>query len=288
MDTMRKAAVLLLRDIELLAAVIMLGGLGLLALLGPLVWGRDPLAIDIGATLQPPSAQHLMGTDSVGRDVFARFMAGAGISLGVGLAVVMTGSLLGGLIGALAGLIGGWVDAILMRLMDIILAFPPLILAMAVAIALGPSIFSASVGIVITSVPWYARVLRSEVVRIRAMPFVEAAAALGAGRARVIWRHIGPHVLPGLLIQAAASFGYSILTLAALSFVGLGAKIPTPEWGVMITDGFQSALTGSWWIGVFPGLGLLAAVSGANLLADRARDWLDPRGEISIVEGGQA
>jgi peptide/nickel transport system permease protein len=261
----------------------MLGLLALLAIFGPILWPKDPLAIDVGASLQPPSWSHPMGTDSVGRDVFARFLEGARISLVVGTVVVVVGAILGGFAGILAGVTGGWLDGAMMRTMDAILAFPPLILAMAVCVGLGASLKTAALGIMLTTIPYYARLLRSEVLRIRSLPFIEAAYALGAGRRRIMLRHIVPHVVSTLLIQAAAVFGYAILTLAALGFVGLGAQVPTPEWGTMITDGLQYFLTGQWWIGVFPGLGVLLAVTAASLIADRARDILDPRGRYAHV-----
>jgi peptide/nickel transport system permease protein len=170
-----------------------------------------------------------------------------------------------------------------MRIMDAILAFPPLILAMAVTIGLGVGVETAALGIMITSVPFYARLIRSDVLRIRQFLFVEAAAALGATRTRIIARHIAPHTASTLFVQASALFGYAILTLAALGFVGLGAQVPTPEWGTMITDGLSYALTGQWWIGFFPGVGVLAAVTAASIIADRARDILDPRGDFAYV-----
>jgi peptide/nickel transport system permease protein len=170
-----------------------------------------------------------------------------------------------------------------MRIMDAILAFPPLILAMAVTVGLGAGLETAALGIMLTSLPYYARLLRSEVLRIRSLPFIEAAHALGARQTRIMARHIVPHVVSTLLIQAAAVFGYAILTLAALGFVGLGAQVPTPEWGTMITDGLQYFLTGQWWIGVFPGLGVLLAVTAASVIADRTRDILDPRGRYAHV-----
>ncbi|MDX6411165.1 MAG: peptide/nickel transport system permease protein [Gaiellaceae bacterium] len=254
-----------------------------LALFGGLVWPKDPLKIDVGASLQPPSWAHPMGTDGVGRDVFARFNHGAAISLAVGAVVVITGAIFGGAIGIISGATGGRVDALLMRSMDALLAFPPLVLAMAVTIGLGAGLHNAALGIMLTSLPYYARLLRSEVLRIRSLPFIEAAQALGARRGRIMGRHIVPHVVSTLLIQAAAVFGYAILTLAALGFVGLGARVPTPEWGAMITDGLQYFLTGQWWIGVFPGLGVLLAVTAASVIADRARDILDPRGQYANI-----
>jgi peptide/nickel transport system permease protein len=279
----RHALSFLAHDPALAGAVATLGLLVFLALFGPIVWPKDPLAIDVGASLLPPSSAHPMGTDSVGRDVFARFNGGARISLAVGALVVVVGATVGGLIGIVAGAVGGWVDATFMRIMDAILAFPPLILAMAVTVGLGASLEAAALGIMLTSLPYYARLLRAEVLRIRSLPFIEAAHALGARRTRIMGRHIVPHVGSTLLIQAAAVFGYAILTLAALGFVGLGARPPTPEWGAMITDGLQFFLTGQWWIGVFPGLGVLLAVTAASVIADRARDILDPRGRYAHV-----
>jgi peptide/nickel transport system permease protein len=271
----------LLRDPPLLAATLVLVLLAFLALFGRFIWTNGPLTIDVGASLESPSRAHPMGTDGVGRDVFARFNNGAAISLSVGAIVVAVGALFGGAIGVIAGATGGWVDAVLMRVMDAVLAFPPLVLAMAVTIGLGPGLQNAALGIMLTSLPYYARLLRSEVLRIRSLPFIEAAQALGARRGRIIGRHIVPHVVSTLLIQGAAVFGYAVLTLAALGFVGLGARVPTPEWGAMITDGLQYFLTGQWWIGVFPGLGVLLAVTAASIIADRARDILDPRGQYA-------
>jgi len=278
-----RAFVFLARDRALGIAVTALALLVCLGLLGPLFWPNDPLGIDVGSSLLPPSSAHPMGTDSVGRDVFARFNEGARISLTVGSVVVIVGALFGGVIGIVAGATGGWLDGLLMRTMDAILAFPPLILAMAVTVGLGSGLRTAGLGIMLTTIPYYARLLRSEVLRIRSLPFIEAAHALGARRMRIMARHIVPHVVSTLLIQAAAVFGYAILTLAALGFVGLGARVPTPEWGTMITDGLQFFLTGQWWIGVFPGLGVLIAVTAASVIADRARDILDPRGRYAHV-----
>jgi peptide/nickel transport system permease protein len=278
-----RALSLLAHDVALAAAVAALGLLVFLALLGPLIWRKSATAVDVGSSLLPPSRAHPMGTDSIGRDVFARFNEGARISLAVGVAVVVVGAILGGVAGVVAGASPGWVDATLMRIMDAILAFPALILAMAVTVGLGAGLETAALGIMLTSLPYYARLLRSEVLRIRSLPFIEAAHALGARQTRIMARHIVPHLVSTLLIQAAAVFGYAILTLAALGFVGLGAQVPTPEWGTMITDGLQYFLTGQWWIGVFPGLGVLLAVTAASVIADRARDILDPRGRYAHV-----
>ncbi len=274
-------AILLRANPDLAISLAILLTLAVLALFGPLVWPLDPLAISLREALQAPSLAHPMGTDHIGRDVFARFNHGALISLSVGLAVVATGAVAGGAIGLASGLAGGVLDNVLMRLMDAVLAFPPLILAMAVTVGLGGGLETAALGIMLTSVPYYARLIRSDVLRIRQLSFVEAAVTAGAGPIRIILLHIVPHTVSTLLIQAAALFGYSVLALAALGFVGLGTQVPTPEWGVMITEGLQYALTGQWWIGVFPGLGLLAAVAATSILADKARDLLDPRGQYA-------
>ena len=265
------------RDVSLATATGLFVALGQTAVFGPAVWHVDPLLVDLDTVLQPPSPAHPMGTDGNGRDVLARFIDGSRISLVVGVAVVITGLMVGGTIGLVAGVSPGLADGVLMRVIDALAAFPPLILAMAITVGLGVGLDTAALGIMLSSVPYFARLIRSDVIRVRALASVEAAVALGAGRLRVILRHILPHTTSTMLIQSAAVFGYAVLTLAALGFVGLGAQIPEPEWGAMITDGMRYALTGQWWITVFPGLGLLVAVVAANLLADRVRDILDPR-----------
>ena len=265
------------RDVSLATATGLFVALVLTAAFGPVVWHVDPLLVDLDTVLQPPSLAHPMGTDGNGRDVLARFIDGSRISLVVGVAVVITGLMVGGTIGLVAGVSPGLADGVLMRVIDALAAFPPLILAMAITVGLGVGLDTAALGIMLSSVPYFARLIRSDVIRVRALASVEAAVALGASRLRVILRHILPHTTSTMLIQSAAVFGYAVLTLAALGFVGLGAQIPEPEWGAMITDGMRYALTGQWWITVFPGLGLLVAVVAANLLADRVRDILDPR-----------
>jgi len=270
------------RDRAVVLAVSLLSLLVLVAVIGPLIWTKAPNATDLSSVLQAPSAAHPMGTDGSGRDVLARFARGAGISLLSGAAVVLLSGMVGGTLGLLAGMTRGITDTVIMRALDAVLAFPSLILAMTVSIGLGPGVRSAVIGTALTCVPVYARLLRSDVVRIRELPHIEAARALGVPRGKVIRRHVLPHTVPTMLVQSAAVFGSSVLTLAALGFVGLGAQIPTPEWGSMITDGMQYALTGGWWVSTFPGIGLLIAVCGANVLADRMRDILDPRGPLAV------
>lgn len=273
---LRKAAQAL-RDPEMAFGVAILAILVLMALVGPLLWQVDPLKVSVLDSLRSPSLDHPMGTDDVGRDVFARFMWGARVSIGVALAVTLVGTLIGGLLGLLAGLVGGWVDVILSRIMDAILAFPPLILAMAVAIGLGTGMISAMIGVVLAAIPWYFRLLRGEVLRLRNMMYVESARALGASNMRLIRLHILPQTISTVLIQASSVFSFSIITMAALGFVGLGIQPPVPEWGTMITEGLAYALTGQWWLGVFPGLGIFALAVAGNVIADRLRDIYDPK-----------
>jgi peptide/nickel transport system permease protein len=253
----------------------------LFALLAPVLWGPSPTHQDLLASLEGPSTAHPMGTDQLGRDVFARVAEGARISLLVATLITLGGAIIGGAIGLFAGTLGGKADGIAMRMMDTILAFPPLILAMAVTVGLGVGISTAALGIALVSVPWYARLLRSEALRIRSLPFIEAAHAMGSTRGRIVRRHVVPHVLPVLYIQMAAAFGYAVLALAGLSFIGLGAQVPTPEWGAMITEGLQYSLTGQWWIAIFPGVLLLIVVTAASMVSDRMRDLLDPRGQYA-------
>jgi len=267
------------RKLTLPLAVLIL--LVLFAIFVPIVWTHGPNAQNLFGSLQRPSFSHPLGTDQLGRDVLARVADGARISLVVATLVTLAGALAGGLIGLLAGTVGGVGGGVAMRAMDAILAFPSLILAMAVTVGLGIGLDSAAIGVALVSVPWYARLLRSEALRVSSLPFVEAAHALGATRGRIVARHIVPHMLPVLFIQMAAAFGYAVLALAGLSFVGLGAQVPTPEWGAMMTEGLTYSLTGQWWISICPGVALLLTVTAVSMVSDRMRDVLDPRGRYA-------
>jgi len=275
------ARALLAESARVAVPLAVLVALVLFAIFAPILWSHGADTQDLLHSLQSPSFAHPMGTDQLGRDMFARVATGARISLIVATLVTLAGALIGGLIGLLAGTIGGLSDGVVMRLMDAILAFPPLILAMAVTVGLGIGLNTAAIGVALVSVPWYARLLRSEALRIRSLPFIEASYAIGMTRSRVIARHVIPHMLPVLFIQMAAAFGYAVLGLASLSFVGLGAQVPTPEWGALITEGLSYSLTGQWWISIFPGVALLITVTAASMLSDRMRDLLDPRGEYA-------
>ncbi|MHB8243163.1 MAG: ABC transporter permease [Solirubrobacteraceae bacterium] len=271
----------ILADRKLALPLTVIALLVLFAIFAPLLLSSAPDKQDLINSLESPSLSHLLGTDQLGRDVLSRVASGARISLIVATLVTLAGALVGGVIGLLAGTLGGAGDGVVMRVMDAILAFPPLILAMAVTVGLGIGLDTAAVGVSLVSVPWYARLLRSEALRIRSLPFIEAAHAMGATRGRIITRHVIPHMLPVLFIQMAAAFGYAVLALAGLSFVGLGAQVPTPEWGAMITEGLSYSLTGQWWISICPGVALLITVTAVSMLSDRMRDLMDPRGQYA-------
>ncbi len=271
----------ILADRKLAAPLGALALVVLFAIFAPILLSNGPDKQDLINSLEAPSFSHPLGTDQLGRDVLARVASGARISLVVATLVTIAGAIVGGLIGLLAGTLGGPGDGVAMRVMDSILAFPPLILAMAVTVGLGIGLGTAAIGVALVSVPWYARLLRSEALRIRSLPFIEAARAMGATRGRIIYRHIVPHMLPVLFIQMAAAFGYAVVALAGLSFIGLGAQVPTPEWGAMMTDGLSYTLTGQWWVSIFPGVALLITVTAVSMLSDRMRDLMDPRGQYA-------
>lgn len=257
----------------LLLVVIFFG----LALLAPVLSPFAPNAQDIiGAKLAPPSAKHWLGADILGRDMLSRMLYGARISVFVGLAVVAVAGSVGTLVGLFAGYRRGWADEVVMRVTDIFLAFPPLILAMAIAGALGPSLTNALIAVVVVLWPIYARLVRGQVLVLREREFIQAAQTVGVHQRRLLLHHLLPNVLAPLLVQASFDMGSSILIIAGLSFIGFGAQPPTPEWGVMISDG-RSYITTQWWLTAVPAAGILLLVAAFNLLGDGLRDILDPR-----------
>lgn len=234
----------------------------------------DPLDI-AGRRLQAPSLTHLLGTDALGRDVLTRTLYGAQHSLPIALVVVVSAVVIGSLLGAIAGYKGGFVGAAIMRLVDITLSFPPMLLAMAVAASLGPGLWNAAVAMVVVWWPVYARLMRAQVLEIREREHVEAAVAAGAGDFRILTKHILPLSWTPVLISATMDLGQVILLAASLSFIGLGATPPTPEWGAMISDG--ATYFYSWWIAFGPGMAILTVVLGFNFIGDGLRDYFDPR-----------
>lgn len=255
------------------ALVVLLLGVALLA---PLVATHNPLAQDFTIRLQPPSRSHLYGTDQFGRDIFSRVIFGSRIALQIILIVSAISGGVGAMVGWMAGYFGGRLDEFLMRLTDMFLAFPSLILAMAFAAALGPSLPNMILAISLVTWTPYARLARGETLRTKAQDFVEAARAMGAGDARIIFRHVLPMTLSVLIVQLTLRMGTIILTAAGLGFLGLGAQPPTPEWGAMVSDG-RNFLVDQWWMSTLPGSAIAAAVLGFNLLGDGIRDILDPR-----------
>jgi peptide/nickel transport system permease protein len=248
----------------------------LLAILAPAFAPYDPLAQDIPNGLARPSPEHWMGTDKLGRDIFSRMLYGTRISLAAGLGVVVMAGLVGISVGIIAGYRGGWLDEALMRITDIFFAFPSLILAMAIAGALGPSLQNALIAVAVVTWPVYARLVRGQVLVLRDREFVQAARSVGAGHLLILRRHLFPNTLSPLLVQASFEMGTVILAVAGLSFIGFGAQPPTPEWGVMISEG-RNYITTHWWLTFFPAMAMLFAVAGFNLIGDGLRDVLDPR-----------
>jgi peptide/nickel transport system permease protein len=235
-----------------------------------------PNRTNLPQRFRPPSAQHVMGTDNFGRDVFSRVLCGARTSLQVALIVLSVSVLVGFLVGAVAGLAGGITDELLMRLTDLFLAFPALVLAAAVAATLGRNLTNTMIALTTVYWPWYARLVRSQVLLIARQDYIVATQALGVPAWRVIWRHLLPNVLPLILVQISLDAGYAILSTSSLSFLGLGAQPPSPEWGAMLTAA-REFVREAWWYMAFPGLALTLTVLGANLLGDGLRDFLDPR-----------
>lgn len=250
--------------------------LALIALSAPLIAPANPLKQVLSTRLRPPSAEHWLGTDQLGRDVLSRMIYGARISLLIGTVVVVLAAGVGTLVGLVAGYAGGWLDETLMRLTDVFFAFPALILAMAISGALGPSLTNAMIAIAVVSWPVYARLVRAQVLSLRAREFVEASRGLGASAQRIVWGHILPNTLAPLLVQASFDMGGAILSAAGLSFIGFGTQPPTAEWGVMISEGRNFIVTHPW-LSLFPGIAILLTVAAFNLIGDGLRDALDPR-----------
>jgi peptide/nickel transport system permease protein len=239
------------------------------------LWAHyDPFAL-AGRRLQPPSAAHLLGTDALGRDVLTRTLYGVQHSLPVALGVVASAVAIGSLLGGISGFVGGFLGAAIMRLVDITLSFPPVLLAMAVAASLGPGLGNAAIAMVLVWWPIYARLMRAQVLEVREREHVEAAIAGGAKRSRVLFTHILSLCWTPVLVSATMDFGQVVLLAASLSFIGLGATPPTPEWGSMVSDGAVHFY--QWWIAFGPGFAILTVVLGFNFLGDGLRDMLDPR-----------
>ena len=249
------------------------------ALAAPLFAPFPPDAVDVAVRLRPPDALHLLGTDELGRDVLSRLIYGARISLLTGVVVVLVGGLVGTVLGGVAAYVGGWVEEAIMRFTDLVLCFPPIILALAIAAALGIGTTNTIIAILVVWWPKFARLARSLVLQQRAREYVEAAVVAGYGPGRILGRHIIPNAIGPLVVLLTLDVGNAIITFAGLSFLGLGVVPPTAEWGAMVAEGRE--LVQQWWVATFPGVAILTVVLGFNFLGDGVRDWLDPRAGLS-------
>lgn len=246
-----------------------------IAILAPLITPYDPLLI-VDAARQPPSAAHWFGTDRLGRDVLSRVIYGARISLLLGIISVAFGSIVGITLGLIAGYFRGGTDNLIMRIMDAMLAFPGLLLALIIIATLGPSIQNVMIAVGFATIPLYARLTRGSVLSVRESLYVESARVIGGGHSRIMFRHVLPNVAAPLIVLSTLQVGNAILVGAGLSFLGLGAQPPTPEWGLMTAEG-RDVLGKAWWISTFPGLAILSVVMALNLMGDGMRSALDPR-----------
>ncbi len=235
----------------------------------------DPLAQDLERRFEPPSFVHWFGTDTLGRDIFSRVIVGSRLSLTAGILTVLIAGTIGSLFGAVAGYFGGLIDDIMMRISEMVMAFPAIILAMTITAALGPSLYNTILAMVIVSWPNYARVMRSMVIYIKQNEYVDASRTLGASESRTMFVEVLPNSLGPVIVMGTLDLGNAILIFSGLSFLGLGAPPPNPEWGAMVADGMQNF--GYWWIGSFPGLAIFTISIAANFLGDGLRDYLDPR-----------
>ena len=264
-----------LRHRSLVAGLAMTAVLLLVIAAAPLLTSADPDLQDPMASFAPPSAEHPMGADAFGRDLFARVLYGGRTTILASVAVVVLGGLAGVTLGLIAGYAGGIVRFLIMRTVDLLLAFPGILLALAVSAVLGPGLVNGVLAIAIVLTPIYARLVEGATAEVRHLPYVDAVVTLGAGAPRIILRHILPNISPGIIVLTTTWLGVAALWIAALGFIGVGVQPPLPEWGAILNDG-QNYITIAWWITVFPGVFLALLVIGVNLIGDGLRDQLDP------------
>ena len=277
-NSFKESMYLLARNkLSLLAfAIIIL--LVLSAIFAPVIvpYPEDVYSTHIEQKLEAPSSEHIMGTDELGRDVFSRLVYGARVSISTALIAVGVALVIGIPLGAIAGTFGGWVDNVIMRITDVFLSFPPLLLAIALVTLLGPGLTNAIIAIVVSWWPWYTRLVRGQAISIKERKFVQAAETIGTSKAKIIFSHIVPNCISPVIVQASMDIGGVILTVASLSFLGLGAQQPQPEWGLMISVG-RASFPDKWWCCIFPGIAIFLTVLSFNLLGDAIREILDPK-----------
>lgn len=254
-----------------------IGLLVVIAVLAPWIAPLDPNEPDASAVLRGPSWAHVLGTDEYGRDELSRIITASRVDLLVPFLSTLLALLIGSLVGAFSGFRGGWMDQIVMRIVDAIMAFPAFVLAMGLTAAVGSSIANLIFVIAVTQVPVYLRQLRAEMLREREMEYAQAAQTVGNPTWRIVFIHLFPNCLPPLIVQATLAMGYALLTLAALSYIGLGVQPPNSEWGEMTSEGASLMITGQWWLSLFPGIAIVAIVLIFNVVGDGLRDLLDPR-----------
>jgi peptide/nickel transport system permease protein len=248
-----------------------------LAVIGPSIVPYDPLASDTSASLHAPNWAHWFGTDQLGRDILSRVVVSTRLDMAIAIFSVATVFIVGGFAGISAGYFGGWTDRIISRVADTIMAFPLFVLAMGIVAALGNTVTNIVIATAIINFPLYARVARAEANVRRDAGFVQAARLTGNGEMRILLTQIAPNIIPIMIVQMSLTMGYAILNAAGLSFIGLGVRPPTPEWGIMVAEGAQYIVSGEWWIALFPGVALMIAVFCFNLLGDGMRDIFDPQ-----------
>lgn len=266
---------LLIRNRSAITALSIIGFFVFLALFGPYFTPFNPDALNLALRLSPPSSTHIMGTDEYGRDVFSRILYAARLDMAIALLSTTLSYLLGVTIGVVSGFLGKITDSVMMRFMDILLSFPSILFAIAIAISIGPGFNTIIIAIVVVTIPGFARIARSSVLSTKEELYVLAAASVGASRWHIMYRHIVPNVISPTLVFYSLGLGNSILIAASLSFLGVGIPPPTPEWGAMISSGLQYVVSGQWWLTVFPGLFIVAIVVAFNLLGDTIREVSD-------------
>ncbi|MBD7909268.1 ABC transporter permease [Sporosarcina gallistercoris] len=259
-----------------MAGAIIIGIYLLMMLVAPLVAPYDPFEISLEDKLTPPSMEHWMGTDDKGRDILSRILYGSRLSIGVGFASVLFGAFFGITLGLIAGYYGKWVDTIISRLLDVMLAFPGILLALAIISALGPGLINVTIAVGVFSIPLFARIVRGSTMEVKKLEYIDAIRTLGANDFTIIFKHVFPNVLSPIIVQGSMRLATAILSAAGLSFLGLGAQPPSPEWGAMLSSG-RDFLFSAPYMAIFPGLMISVLVLGFNLFGDGLRDALDPK-----------